>query len=239
MQRHRLRGDARDDGQVQRRDDPRPACWSPPRAWTTAESGVVVDYSSEPPVVTDGPYGETKELFGGFCILDVARRRRRSSGPSGSRWPVPGIKTEIRRVADDRRVPAGQRVDPEGAGVARGDRPALSGSTCDGDPHRPRGRRGGLADRVGADRRCAGPLHRRLRARRGRRPGGAGRGAGHLAARRRTRATPRLVARPTAGAGRSTRSAGAPPSTSGTPRSRTTWARAATSRGARPSTGPR
>ena len=29
-------------------------------------TGVVVDYSSETPVVTDGPYGETKELFGGF-----------------------------------------------------------------------------------------------------------------------------------------------------------------------------
>src|SRR5689334_9973338 len=37
----------------------------------TAEDGVVVDYSSEPPVVTDGPYGETKELFGGFLILNV------------------------------------------------------------------------------------------------------------------------------------------------------------------------
>ena len=37
-----------------------------------ASLGVVVDYSSQPPVVTDGPYGETKELFGGFWILDVA-----------------------------------------------------------------------------------------------------------------------------------------------------------------------
>jgi hypothetical protein len=26
--------------------------------------GVVVDFSGETPVVTDGPYGETKELFG-------------------------------------------------------------------------------------------------------------------------------------------------------------------------------
>src|SRR3712207_6023996 len=37
-----------------------------------AEKGVFVDYSVEPPVVTDGPYGETKELFAGFWILDVA-----------------------------------------------------------------------------------------------------------------------------------------------------------------------
>ena len=39
-----------------------------------AASGVVVDYSSTPPVVTDGPYGETKELFGGFYLLNVASR---------------------------------------------------------------------------------------------------------------------------------------------------------------------
>ncbi|MGH3750534.1 MAG: YciI family protein, partial [Micromonosporaceae bacterium] len=39
-----------------------------------AEHGVVVDYSAESPVVTDGPYGETKELFGGFWILDVASK---------------------------------------------------------------------------------------------------------------------------------------------------------------------
>ena len=37
-----------------------------------AEQGVVVDFSGETPVVTDGPYGETKELFGGFYMLDVA-----------------------------------------------------------------------------------------------------------------------------------------------------------------------
>ena len=36
--------------------------------------GVVVDFSAEPPVVTDGPYGETKELFGGFYILNVASK---------------------------------------------------------------------------------------------------------------------------------------------------------------------
>jgi hypothetical protein len=36
---------------------------------------VVVDYSSQPPFVTDGPYGETKELFGGYwIILDVASK---------------------------------------------------------------------------------------------------------------------------------------------------------------------
>ena len=37
--------------------------------------GVVVDFSGEAPVVTDGPYGETKELFGGFFLLDVASKQ--------------------------------------------------------------------------------------------------------------------------------------------------------------------
>ncbi|MGJ4845213.1 MULTISPECIES: YciI family protein [unclassified Leifsonia] len=34
--------------------------------------GVVVDFTGEAPVVTDGPYGETRELFNGYYILDVA-----------------------------------------------------------------------------------------------------------------------------------------------------------------------
>src|SRR5690606_16799189 len=39
-----------------------------------ASEGAVVDFSSETPVVTDGPYGETKELFNGFWIVDVASK---------------------------------------------------------------------------------------------------------------------------------------------------------------------
>ncbi|MBF6370534.1 YciI family protein, partial [Nocardia puris] len=38
------------------------------------EEGFVVDFSADPPLVTDGPYGETKELFGGFWLLDVASK---------------------------------------------------------------------------------------------------------------------------------------------------------------------
>jgi len=34
--------------------------------------GVIVDFTGEAPVVTDGPYGETRELFNGYYILDVA-----------------------------------------------------------------------------------------------------------------------------------------------------------------------
>jgi hypothetical protein len=59
--------------------------------------GAVVDYSSEPPVVTDGPYGETKELFGGFYIIDVASKEEAIEW--AKRVPAwPGTKTEIRRV---------------------------------------------------------------------------------------------------------------------------------------------
>ena len=39
-----------------------------------AQEGFVVDFTSETPLVTDGPYGETKELFNGFWILEVASK---------------------------------------------------------------------------------------------------------------------------------------------------------------------
>ena len=61
------------------------------------ELSVVVDYSSEPPLVTDGPYGETKELFGGYYVLDVASVEEAVEW--AKRMPAfPGAKTEIRRV---------------------------------------------------------------------------------------------------------------------------------------------
>ena len=63
-----------------------------------AEDGVVVDYSSTPPVVTDGPYGETKELFGGYYILDVASKEEAVEWAKRLPMTRPGIKTEIRRV---------------------------------------------------------------------------------------------------------------------------------------------
>jgi hypothetical protein len=63
-----------------------------------AAEGVVVDYSAEPPVVTDGPYGETKELFGGFYILNVASKEEAIEWAKRSPMAGPGFKTEIRRV---------------------------------------------------------------------------------------------------------------------------------------------
>ena len=61
--------------------------------------GVVVDYSGETPVVTDGPYGETKELFGGFYLLDVASKEEAVEWAKRAPMTGPGMKTEIRRVA--------------------------------------------------------------------------------------------------------------------------------------------
>jgi len=63
-----------------------------------AAEGVVVDYSSTPPVVTDGPYGETKELFGGYYILDVASKEEAVEWAKRMPLAGPGTKTEIRRV---------------------------------------------------------------------------------------------------------------------------------------------
>jgi hypothetical protein len=64
-----------------------------------AATGVVVDYAQTPPLVTDGPYGEVKELFGGFWILDVASQEEAVEWAKRAPLAGPGIKTEIRRVA--------------------------------------------------------------------------------------------------------------------------------------------
>jgi hypothetical protein len=60
-------------------------------------SGVVVDFTGEVPVVSDGPYGETKELFGGFYLIDVASIEDAIAW--AKRIPITaGTKCEIRRV---------------------------------------------------------------------------------------------------------------------------------------------
>ena len=49
-------------------------------------------------MATDGPYGETKELFNGFWILDVASKQEAVEW--AKRAPLgPGMKIEVRRVA--------------------------------------------------------------------------------------------------------------------------------------------
>jgi hypothetical protein len=62
-----------------------------------ASEGFVVDFDGETPLVTDGPYGETKELFNGFWILEVASKEEAAEW--AKRCPLgPGAKLEVRRV---------------------------------------------------------------------------------------------------------------------------------------------
>lgn len=63
-----------------------------------ASEGVVVDYSQEPPVITDGPYGETKELFNGFYLVNVASKEEAIEWAKRMPLTGPGFQTEIRRV---------------------------------------------------------------------------------------------------------------------------------------------
>ena len=62
-------------------------------------SAFVVDFSEEPPVVTDGPYGETHELFNGFWLVQVSSKEEAKEW--ASRCPLgPGSKLEVRRVQE-------------------------------------------------------------------------------------------------------------------------------------------
>lgn len=57
----------------------------------------VVDFSAEEPIVTDGPYGETHELFSGFWMLQVASKEEAIEW--AKKCPLgPGSKLEVRRV---------------------------------------------------------------------------------------------------------------------------------------------
>jgi hypothetical protein len=58
---------------------------------------VVVDFTGEEPVVSDGPYGETKELFSGYYVLEVSSREEAVEW--AKRMPYSqATKVEIRRV---------------------------------------------------------------------------------------------------------------------------------------------
>lgn len=59
----------------------------------------VVDFSAEPPAVTDGPYGETHELFNGFWIIQTSSKEEAAEW--AARCPLgPGSKLEVRRVSE-------------------------------------------------------------------------------------------------------------------------------------------
>lgn len=66
---------------------------------TEPEEGFVVDFDSDPPVVTDGPYAAAKELFNGFWIIETP------SVEEAKHWaracPLgPGMTLEVRRVSE-------------------------------------------------------------------------------------------------------------------------------------------
>ncbi|MGV0838358.1 YciI family protein [Mycolicibacterium thermoresistibile] len=68
------------------------------------EDGFVVDFDDDPPLVTDGPYTEAKELFNGFWILGV------SSKEEAKQWALkcplgPGARLEVRRVTETEEFP--------------------------------------------------------------------------------------------------------------------------------------
>ncbi|WP_402466970.1 YciI family protein [Isoptericola aurantiacus] len=71
-----------------------------------ASEGAVVDFSGDTPVVTDGPYGETKELFNGFWILDVASKDEAIEWAKRAPLSGPGTKLEVRRVHGEDDFPA-------------------------------------------------------------------------------------------------------------------------------------
>ncbi len=72
---------------------------------TDAAEGFVVDFSAEKPLITDGPYGETKELFNGFWIIEVSTREEAAEW--ASRAPLgPGSFLEVRRVTGPEDFPA-------------------------------------------------------------------------------------------------------------------------------------
>ena len=61
------------------------------------EDGFRVDFSSTPPVVTDGPFAEAREVFTGFWILEVAGREEAELW--ATKCPLgPGVSLEVRLV---------------------------------------------------------------------------------------------------------------------------------------------
>ena len=61
-------------------------------------TGVVVDFATTPPQVIAGPYGEARELFGGYWILDVPTLADAVEWATKAPMTGPGLKTEIRRI---------------------------------------------------------------------------------------------------------------------------------------------
>ena len=62
-----------------------------------AEEGFRVDFSTTPPVVTDGPFAEATEVFTGFWIIEVASREEAEHW--ARKCPLgPDTALEVRRI---------------------------------------------------------------------------------------------------------------------------------------------
>lgn len=62
-----------------------------------AGEGFRVDFSSAPPVVTDGPFAEAHEIFNGYWIIEVADREEAEHW--ARKCPLgPGANLEVRRI---------------------------------------------------------------------------------------------------------------------------------------------
>ena len=64
-----------------------------------AGEGFRVDFTTQPPVITDGPFAEAREVFTGYWILEVANREEAEYW--ARRCPLgPGTSLEVRRIND-------------------------------------------------------------------------------------------------------------------------------------------
>lgn len=64
-----------------------------------ADQGFRVDFDSQPPTVSDGPFAEATEVFTGYWILEVADRAEAEHW--ARKCPLgPGTSLEVRRIND-------------------------------------------------------------------------------------------------------------------------------------------
>ncbi|BDV31377.1 YciI family protein [Microbacterium terricola] len=67
---------------------------------TDAAQGAVVEFTADAPIVSDGPYGETHELFNGFWTIQASTQEEAIEW--AKRAPLTaGNKIEVRRMTDD------------------------------------------------------------------------------------------------------------------------------------------
>ena len=152
---------------------------------STATTVRVVDGKT---LATDGPFAETKEALGGFYLVEARRPRRGDR----ARREDPGRAARLDRGPADLGARTGARMADEPTGAPRSTRPADRRSRptmrrlpTGPDRSCPRRRRPPVPRGAGPGGRDAHPGPRRLRPRRGGRPGGLRHGPRDVAGARR------------------------------------------------------